>query len=100
MPFEFGSWDPGLSAMLPLQFAGAYLMNDLPGNTSAYVTGFDQASFVMVTNSSFFNVCHVIQESLQSQPDLLLQAGLNDTNGSFGFDTENGEEDGMSFLFN
>jgi lysophospholipase len=24
---------------------------------------------------------------------------LNDTDGSFGFDTENGEEDGMSFLF-
>jgi len=86
--------------MLPLQFAGTYLTNGLPGNTSACVTGFDQAGFVMGTSSSFFNVRHVIQESLQSRPDSLLQVGLNTTDGSFGFNTENGEEDGMSFLFN
>ena len=86
----------GLSAMLPLQFAGTYSTNGLPSNTLTCVTDFDQASFVMGISSSFFDVCRVIQESLQSRPDLLLQAGLNDTNGSFGFDTENGEEDGIS----
>ncbi|OJA08670.1 hypothetical protein AZE42_01184 [Rhizopogon vesiculosus] len=81
-PFEFGSWDPGLSAMLPLQFAGTYLTNGLPANASACVTGFDRASFVMGTSSSFFN------------------AVLNTTDGtSFGFNTDNGEEDGMNFLF-
>ncbi|KAG1723798.1 phospholipase B [Suillus lakei] len=81
-PFEFGSWDPGLAAMLPLEFAGTYLTNGLPADPSACVTGFDQASFVMGTSSSFFN------------------AVLNVTDGSFGFDTSDGDEDGMSFIFN
>ena len=68
--------------MQPLQFAGTNLTNGLPSDTLACVTDFDQASFVMGISSSFFDVCRVIQESLQSWPDLLLQAGLNDTNGS------------------
>lgn len=81
-PFEFGSWDPGLAAMSPLKFAGTHLTNGLPDNPSACVTGFDQASFVMGASSSFFN------------------AVLNATNGNFGFDTSNGDEDGMNFIFN
>ncbi|KAG0707370.1 phospholipase B [Suillus ampliporus] len=80
-PFEFGSWDPGLAAMLPLEFAGTYLTNGLPANKSACVAGFDQASFIMGTSSSFFNVV------------------LNVTDGSFGFDSDNEEEQGMDFLF-
>lgn len=52
--------------MLPLQFAGTYLMNGLPANASACVTGFDQASFVMGTSSSFFNVCHIIRKFVVS----------------------------------
>ncbi|KAG2150555.1 phospholipase B [Suillus clintonianus] len=80
-PFEFGSWDPGLSAMLPMHFAGTYLTNGLPANPSACVTGFDQASFVMGTSSSFFN------------------AVLNVTEGTFGFNTDDGDEDGMKFIF-
>ncbi|KAG2146011.1 phospholipase B [Suillus bovinus] len=80
-PFEFGSWDPSLSAMLPLKFAGTYLADGLPANPSACVTGFDQASFVMGTSSSFFN------------------AVLNVTDGNFGFDTSDGDEAGMNFIF-
>lgn len=86
--------------MLPLRLAGTYLTNGIPANTSACVTGFDQASFVMGTSSSFFNVRHVVLESLRSRPDLLLQAALNVTDGDFGFDTEDGEEGGMNSLFN
>ncbi|KAG2119615.1 phospholipase B [Suillus discolor] len=81
-PFEFGSWDPSLSAMLQLKFAGTYLTNGLPANPSACVAGFDQASFVMGTSSSFFN------------------AVLNVTDGNFGFDTSDGDEQGMNFIFN
>jgi len=81
-PFEFGSWDPDLAAMLPLKFAGTYLTNGLPTNQSDCITGFDQASFVMGTSSSFFN------------------AVLNVTDGNFGFDTSNGDEGGMNFIFN
>lgn len=81
-PFEFGSWDPGLGSMLPLKFAGTYLTNGLPANSSACITGFDQASFVMGTSSSFFN------------------AFLNVTDGNFEFDTSDGDEEGMNFVFN
>jgi lysophospholipase len=87
--------------MLPLKFAGTYLTNGLPTNQSDCITGFDQASFVMGTSSSFFNVCHVITwKFLWSRLDLLLQAVLNVTDGNFGFDTSNGDEGGMNFIFN
>lgn len=87
--------------MSPLKFTGTHLTNGLPDNPSACVTGFDQASFVMGASSSFFNVCHVItREFLWSRSDLLLQVVLNATDGNFGFDTSNGDEDGMNFVFN
>jgi len=75
-------------------------MNGLPANPSACVTGFDQASFIMGTSSSFFNVCHIFQGFLRTRPDLLWQAVLDVSDGNFGFNADSGEEDGMNFLFN
>ncbi|KAI0044217.1 phospholipase B [Auriscalpium vulgare] len=54
-PYEFGSWDPSLGAMLNLTYAGTHLVNGQPANSTACVTGFDQAGFVMGTSASLFN---------------------------------------------
>ncbi|EJD02796.1 phospholipase B [Fomitiporia mediterranea MF3/22] len=54
-PAEFGSWDPNLSAMVNLTYAGTHFNNGTPPNNTACVTGFDQAGFVMGTSASLFN---------------------------------------------
>ncbi|KAI0313929.1 phospholipase B [Amylostereum chailletii] len=55
-PLEFGSWDPNLSAMANLSFAGTHLTNGNPDNSTACVTGYDQAGFIMGTSASLFNI--------------------------------------------
>ncbi|KAH7910589.1 phospholipase B [Hygrophoropsis aurantiaca] len=80
-PYEFGSWDPNLSTMIPTQFAGTRLTSGLPTNRTSCVTGFDQASFVMGTSSSIFN------ELLTSSSDTISA-----------FNSENGDQSGMSYL--
>ena len=55
-PLEFGSWDPALSAMANLTYAGTHLNNGNPDNSSACVTRFDQAGYIMGTSASLFNV--------------------------------------------
>ncbi|EMD37706.1 hypothetical protein CERSUDRAFT_50016 [Gelatoporia subvermispora B] len=54
-PFEFGSWDPNLSAMMNLSFTGTHLNNGQPDNDTACVQRFDQTGFVMGTSASLFN---------------------------------------------
>ncbi|KIK67069.1 hypothetical protein GYMLUDRAFT_37109 [Collybiopsis luxurians FD-317 M1] len=54
-PFEFASYDPDLSAGVNLTFAGTPMTDKKPINTSACVTGFDQAGFMMGTSASLFN---------------------------------------------
>jgi lysophospholipase len=55
-PLEFGSYDPNLSAMVNITYAGTHLTNGQPPNSTACVTGFDEAGFVMGTSASLFNV--------------------------------------------
>ncbi|KAI0268896.1 phospholipase B [Gloeopeniophorella convolvens] len=54
-PMEFGSWDPNLSAMVNVSYAGTHLNNGQPDNATACVTGFDETGFVMGTSASLFN---------------------------------------------
>ncbi|CAH7682308.1 lysophospholipase catalytic domain-domain-containing protein [Phakopsora pachyrhizi] len=55
-PFEFGSFDPYLSAFIPTKYLGTRLEAGKPiGGFSGCVTAFDQASFIMGTSSSLFN---------------------------------------------
>ena len=56
MPYEMGSFDLSLSAMANMQFLGTHLIGSTPGNASMCVTGFNQASFMIGTISSLFNV--------------------------------------------
>ncbi|KAF8524875.1 phospholipase B [Hysterangium stoloniferum] len=55
-PYEMGSFDPSLSAMANLTFVGTHLVNGRPANDTACVQGFDQASFMIGTVSSLFNI--------------------------------------------
>ncbi|KIJ18736.1 hypothetical protein PAXINDRAFT_129113 [Paxillus involutus ATCC 200175] len=81
-PVEYGSWDPNLSAMAPMAYAGTHLVNGLPANPSTCVTAFDQVGFLMGSSASFFNPV------------------LNESNGLFAaFDSQNGDESGMNFLY-
>ncbi|KAI0271146.1 phospholipase B [Russula aff. rugulosa BPL654] len=54
-PMEFGSWDPQLSAMVNITYAGTLLTNGQPDNSTACTTFFDQIGFIMGTSASFFN---------------------------------------------
>ena len=60
-PLEFGSWDPALCAMMNTSYAGTQLKQGNPDNSTACVTGFDEAGFVMGTSASLFNVCYLIR---------------------------------------
>ncbi|TFY82180.1 hypothetical protein EWM64_g1831 [Hericium alpestre] len=55
-PMEFGSWDPNLSAMTNITYIGTHFNDSQPLNDTACVTGFDEASFMMGTSASLFNV--------------------------------------------
>ncbi|KAN0111415.1 phospholipase B [Russula decolorans] len=54
-PMEFGSWDPQLSAMVNITYAGTHLTNGQPDNSTACTTFFEQIGFVMGTSASLFN---------------------------------------------
>src|SRR5260370_3454937 len=55
-PLEFGSWDPQLSGMVNISYAGTHLTNGQPANSTACTTFFDQIGFIIGTSASFFNV--------------------------------------------
>ncbi|KZT22215.1 phospholipase B [Neolentinus lepideus HHB14362 ss-1] len=65
-PLEFGSWDPNLSAMVNMTYAGTHFVNGTPPNETACVTGFDQAGFIMGSSASLFNqILDFAQNTLQ-----------------------------------
>ena len=55
-----GSYDPALTAFMPSKYLGTRLNNGQPANTTACVTGFDQAGFVFGTSSSLFDVRQIL----------------------------------------
>jgi lysophospholipase len=57
-PYEFGSWDQGVSAFASTQYLGSTLNNGKPASSTSCVTGFDNTGLVLGTSSSLFNeVC-------------------------------------------
>ncbi|KZV70063.1 phospholipase B [Peniophora sp. CONT] len=74
-PYEFGSWDPALSAMMNLSYAGTPLVSGRPPNNTACVTGFDEAGFMIGTSSSLFDGL------INGAPTFLSASGL-DANGA------------------
>lgn len=54
-PWEFGTFDPSLSAFVPLEFLGSNFSAGMLPTTEQCIRGFDNAGFVMGTSSSLFN---------------------------------------------
>ncbi|EPY50805.1 lysophospholipase [Schizosaccharomyces cryophilus OY26] len=53
-PYEFGSWDNGINAFIPMEYVGTHLNNGVPPNNQC-VRGFDDAGFVMGSSATLFN---------------------------------------------
>ncbi|KAI0048428.1 phospholipase B [Auriscalpium vulgare] len=80
-PYEFGSWDPSLGAMMNLTYVGTHLVNGQPVNSAACVTGFDQAGYVMGTSASLFNaVLATLPADDEAALSFLLGANITDDN--------------------
>ncbi|GAA6020201.1 hypothetical protein JCM10207_004367 [Rhodosporidiobolus poonsookiae] len=54
-PYTFGSFDPTLSARIPIEYLGTQLSNGSPANSSACVNYFENAGFMMGSSASLFN---------------------------------------------
>jgi lysophospholipase len=55
-PFEFGSYDPDLSAFIDMKYLGTKLNQLQPASSTSCVTNFDQAGFIIGSSSSLFFV--------------------------------------------
>ncbi|GAA5972657.1 hypothetical protein JCM11641_002960 [Rhodosporidiobolus odoratus] len=63
-PYTFGSFDPTLSARIPIEYLGTQLNNGQPTNSSSCVNDFDNAAFVMGSSAALFNA---IQNEFSSE---------------------------------
>ena len=70
-PFEFGSWDSGVSAFTQTKYLGTPLSNGLPINRTC-VENYDNLGYVLGTSSSLFN------EACQSVPATNMTANIFD----------------------
>lgn len=74
-PLEFGSWDVSPGAFAPIRYLGTNFTNGSVTSNAPCVRGFDQASFVMGTSSSLFNV--VLMDNMTSTLNLSsIESGL------------------------
>lgn len=54
-PFEFGSWDKGVSAFAPTTYIGTPMRNGAPADTGKCVTNADNLGYILGTSSNLFN---------------------------------------------
>ncbi|KKA30462.1 hypothetical protein TD95_000663 [Thielaviopsis punctulata] len=74
-PLEFGSWDTSPGAFAPIRYLGTNFTNGSVVSGDECVRGFDQASFIMGTSSSLFNV--VLMDNMTSTLNLSsIESGL------------------------
>ncbi|PLW07485.1 hypothetical protein PCANC_24791 [Puccinia coronata f. sp. avenae] len=118
-PFEFGSFDPQLSAFIPSEFLGTSLSSGKPvvppavakaaktSTTNLCVRGFDQLSFIMGSSATLFNalnglpvqytsVIETLVKRLSGNSDRKLTARypnpFKGVNGPSGFDRSDKDE--------
>ncbi|CAK9837406.1 lysophospholipase Plb3 [Schizosaccharomyces pombe] len=53
-PYEFGTWDNGIKAFLPMEYVGTHLKNGVPPDHKC-IRNYDNAGFVMGTSATLFN---------------------------------------------
>lgn len=57
-PYEFGSFDAGVSAFTPSQYLGSSLSNGIPTTPGSCIVNYDNLGYALGTSSSLFNeVC-------------------------------------------
>ncbi|KAL3237195.1 lysophospholipase family protein [Nakaseomyces bracarensis] len=61
-PFEIGSWDPSLNTFSDIKYLGTKVSDGKPDNGQC-ISGFDDASFIMGTSSSLFNLFTMSNDS-------------------------------------
>ncbi|KAL8286283.1 hypothetical protein RQP46_004771 [Phenoliferia psychrophenolica] len=85
-PYTFGSFDPTLMARVPIEYAGTYLDNGVPRNSSACANGYENAGFVIGSSAALFNAVEqvftdpAISAALTTLGDDL--ANINNVNSS------------------
>ncbi|OAV86241.1 hypothetical protein PTTG_30007 [Puccinia triticina 1-1 BBBD Race 1] len=77
-PFEFGSFDPQLSAFIPSEFLGTTAKNAKKLQKNTCVQGFDHMSFIMVSSATLFNTI----AGLPTQYTTVLQTMARKISGS------------------
>lgn len=88
-PYEFGSFDPMLSAFIPTQLTGTALNSGRPQDDQSCVNGFEEFSFIIGTSSSLFNAA--LHLASQAAADSELVDVLFHLLGDLGLDSEDAD---------
>ena len=70
-PYEFGSWDAGISAFTPIEYLGSHLTGGSPTTPGKCVSNYDNLAFVMGTSSNVFNGLCTTITPVNSTSDLV-----------------------------
>lgn len=70
-PYEYGSWDSGISAFSQTAYMGTQITNGQPTVSGACIAHYDNLGYIFGTSSDiFFAVCAVIEPSNSSSAGL------------------------------
>jgi lysophospholipase len=70
-PYEFGSWDKGVSAFTPVKYLGSHLNNGAPTKQGKCVAQYDNLGYVFGTSSNIFPaICNVLRPANGSDDPL------------------------------
>lgn len=75
-PYEFGSWDNGVTAFTQIKYLGSSLSNGLPIKAGVCVNGYDNQGYVLGTSSSLFNEACSSAPTNSSLPSASLTSAL------------------------
>lgn len=68
-PFEFGSWDPDVSAFTQIKYLGSNLKNGKPAGDNCTIN-YDNLGYILGTSSSLFNLGCAVIPPVNSTTDL------------------------------
>jgi lysophospholipase len=70
-PYEFGSWDAGVSAFTPVKYLGSELENGKPVEEGKCVVKYDNLGYVLGTSSNIFpGICTTLAPANSTADDL------------------------------
>ncbi|KXL49985.1 MAG: hypothetical protein FE78DRAFT_27805 [Acidomyces sp. 'richmondensis'] len=70
-PYEYGSWDEGVSAFAVTEYMGTAMSNGAPSTAGQCTVYYDNLGYIFGTSSDVWNaVCEIIEPSSSSSADL------------------------------